>query len=41
MCAGRGEPWEGAELRAELHFGTPFLLQPGPGNAEMTIVIYP
>lgn len=40
LCTGRREPWEGAELWAELHFGTPVLLQPGPENAETTILIY-
>lgn len=39
-CMSPGEPWEDAEPWADLHFGTPSLLQPGPGNAEMTIFIY-
>lgn len=41
-CAGLREPWEGSELWAEFTLGDPLsLLQPGSGNAEMTILIYP
>lgn len=34
--------WEGSELWAEFTLGDPpSFLQPGSGNAEMTILIYP
>lgn len=36
------QPWGamGGQNTAELHFRTLSLLQPGPGNAQMTVFIY-